>query len=179
MYRGDFMDFFNEWIVKRKKTAQDYMSVVITVMVAIMILYGILLQFMMNNLIYFIPVEIAIVIYVAYKIIASMNVEFEYFVTNGDLDIDRIVSKKRRKKLVRIKLKDVEYFAPFEDEHIKVAEDVGIKKIIDASSSLDAPRLHFVIYYNNSEKTCLLFEPTDEMIENFSNYIPRALNHVL
>ena len=35
------MDFFNEWIVKRKKTAQDYMSVVITVMVAIMILYGI------------------------------------------------------------------------------------------------------------------------------------------
>ncbi len=173
------MDFFNEWIVKRKKTAQDYMSVAITVMVAIMILYGIVIQFVAGKLIYFIPVEIALVIYVVYKIITSMNVEFEYSVTNGDLDIDRIVSKKRRKKLVRIKLRDVEYFAPFEAEHIKVAEDISIKKIIDASSSIDAPRLYFVIYYNNSEKTCLLFEPTDEMIKNFSYYIPKALNHTL
>ena len=31
------MDFFNEWIVKRRKTAQDYMSVIITVMVTSMV----------------------------------------------------------------------------------------------------------------------------------------------
>ena len=173
------MDFFNEWIVKRKKTAQDYMSVIITVMVAIMALYGVVIQFLMGKVIYFIPVEIAVVIYVAYKIIISMNVEYEYSVTNGDLDIDRIVSKKRRKKLVSIKLRDAEYFAPFEDEHIRVAEDTSIKRVIDASSSIDAPRLYFIIYYNNSEKTCLLFEPTDEMIENFSHYRPRSLNHTI
>ncbi len=173
------MDFFNEWIVKRKKTAQDYMSVIITVMVAIMALYGVAIQFMLGKLVYFIPIEIAVVIYAAYKIIASMNVEYEYFATNGDLDIDRIVSKKRRKKLVSIKLRDVEYFAPFEDEHIRIAEDTSIKRIIDASSSIDAPRLHFVIYYNNSEKTCLLFEPTDEMIENFSLYVPKSLNYTI
>lgn len=173
------MDFFNEWIVKKKKTAQDGMSVAITVMVAFMFFYGILLQFMAGKLVYLIPVEIAVVVYGAYRIISSMNVEFEYFVTNGDLDIDKVISKKRRKKLIRIKLRDVEYFAPFEDEHIKAAEDPSIKKIIDASSSLDAPRLYFAIYYNNSEKTCLLFEPTDEMIENFSHYIPRSLNYTL
>ena len=171
------MDFFNEWIVKRKKTPQDYMSIAITVMLSLMIIYGILLQFMVGKLMYLIPVELAVVIYVAYKIVASMNVEYEYFVTNGDLDIDRIVSKKRRKKLISIKLRDVEYFAPFEDEHIRVAEDLSIKKIIDASSSIDAPRLYFIIYYNNSEKTCLLFEPTDEMIKNFAHYVPKSLNH--
>lgn len=173
------MDFFNEWIVKKKRTAQDVMSVIITIMVALMFLYGILLQFIAAKFVYLIPIEIAIVIYCSYRIISSMNVEFEYFVTNGDLDIDKVVSKKRRKKLIRVKLRDVEYFAPFEDEHIKVAEDSTIKKIIDASSSLDAPRLHFAVYYNNSEKVCLLFEPTDEMIENFSHYIPRSLNHTL
>lgn len=173
------MDFFNEWIVKKKRTAQDVMSVIITIMVALMFLYGILLQFMAAKLRYFIPVEIALIIYLAYRIISSMNVEFEYFVLNGDLDIDKVIAKKRRKKLIRIKLRDVEYFAPFEDEHIKVAEDSSIRKIIDASSSIDAPRLYFAIYYNNSEKVCLLFEPTDEMIENFSHYIPRSLNHTL
>lgn len=173
------MDFFNEWIVKRRKTAQDYMSVAITVMVTCMVLYGIMLQFMAYKLVYFIPVEIAVVLFIAYKIIASMNVEYEYSVTNGDIDVDRVISKKRRKRMVSVKLRNVEYFAPFEGEHIRVAEDTSIRRIIDASSSLDAPRLHFVIYYNNSEKTLLLFEPTDEMIENFSHYVPRSLNHTL
>lgn len=173
------MDFFNEWIVKKRKTAQDIMSVIITVMVAFMLLYGIFLQLLAKKFAYLVPMEIAVVIYIMYRIISSMNVEFEYFATNGDLDIDKIVAQKRRKKLARIKLRDVEYFAPFEYEHIKVAEDPSIRKIIDASSSLDAPRLYFAIYYNNSEKICLLFEPTDEMIENFSHYIPRSLNHTL
>lgn len=173
------MDFFNEWIVKRRKTAQDYMSVAITVMVTCMVLYGIMLQFMAYKFVYFIPVEIAVVLFIAYKIIVSMNVEYEYSVTNGDIDVDRVISKKRRKRMVSVKLRNVEYFAPFEGEHIRVAEDTSIRRIIDASSSLDAPRLHFVIYYNNSEKTLLLFEPTDEMIENFSHYVPRSLNHTL
>ncbi len=173
------MDFFNEWIVKRRKTAQDYMSVAITVMVTFMVLYGVVLQFRMAKYMYFIPIEIALVIYIAYKIISSMNVEYEYSVTNGDLDIDKVISKKRRKKMVSLKLRDVEYFAPFEGEHIRVAEDASIKRIYDASSGLDAPRLHFIIYYYNSEKTLLLFEPTDEMIDNFSHYISRSLNHTI
>ena len=173
------MDFFNEWIVKRRKTAQDYMSVAITVMVTCMVLYGVVLQFMMAKYMYFIPIEIALVVFIAYKIISSMNVEYEYSVTNGDLDIDKVISKRRRKKMVSLKLRDVEYFAPFEGEHIRVAEDASIKRIYDASSGLDAPRLHFIIYYYNSEKTLLLFEPTDEMIDNFSHYISRSLNHTI
>lgn len=171
------MDYFSECIIKKKKTAQDVMSVIITIMVTLMAFYGILLQFLAVKFIILIPVEIAVIVYSVYRIISSMNVEFEYSVTNGDLDIDKVISKKRRKKFARLKLRDIEYFAPFGDEHIKVAEDQSIKKIIDASSSIDAPRLHFAVYYNNGEKMCLLFEPTDEMIENFSHYIPRALNH--
>ena len=173
------MDFFNEWIVKRKKTPQDYMSVAITVMIALMVIYVVFLQFLAGKVVFLIPFEIAIVVFAVYKIIASMNVEYEYSVTNGDLDIDKIVAKKRRKKFARVKLRDVEYFAPFEDEHIKVAEESGAKKIYNAASSFDAPRLYFVLYYNNSEKVCLLFEPTDEMIENCSHYVPRSLNFTL
>ena len=48
----------------------------------------------------------------------GVNVEFEYSVTNGDLDIDKVISKKRRKKFARLKLRDIEYFAPFGDDSI-------------------------------------------------------------
>ena len=173
------MDFFNEWIVKKKKTAQDIMSTIIIFLTALLLLYLVLIQFSAGKLIFLVPVEIALIIYVAYLLWSSLNVEYEYSVTNGDLDIDKIVAKKRRKKLVRVKIRDFEYFAPLDDKHIKVAEDPSVNRVIDASSDLDSPNVYFAIYFNNSEKVCLLFEPTDKMIENFADYIPRALNHTL
>lgn len=179
MERGAKMDFFNEWIVKKKKTSQDIMSCVIIVLVALLLLYLVLVQFSAGKLVFLIPVEISIIIYGGYILWTSLNVEFEYVVTNGDLDIDKISAKKRRKKLVRVKLKDFEYFAPLNDEHISVAEDKSVNTVIDASSDIDSPNVYFAIYFNNSEKVCLLFEPTDKMIENFANYIPRSLNHTL
>ena len=36
-----------------------------------------------------------------------------------------------------------------------------------------------MIFFNNSQKVCLLFEPTMEMIENFAHYVPRTLNHTI
>ena len=173
------MDFFNEHIVKKKKTAQDVMSRIIIILVAFMLFYLVLVQLGAGKLVFLIPVEIAVIIYAGYILWASLNVEFEYSVTNGDLDIDKIVSKKRRKKIVRTKIKDFEYFAPLNDEHISVAEDKSVNTVIDASSDLDSPNIYFAIYFNNSEKVCLLFEPTDKMIENFAHYIPRSLNHTL
>ncbi|MEE1043164.1 MAG: DUF6106 family protein [Clostridia bacterium] len=173
------MDFFNEWIVKKKKNIQDIMSIIIIFFTALLFLYLVLVQLGAGKVVFLIPVEIALIAYVAYYLWSSLNVEFEYSVTNGDLDIDKIVAKKRRKKLVRIKLKDIEYFAPLDDNHINVAEDPSVDKVIDASSDIDSPKVYFAIYFNNSEKVCLLFEPTDKMIENFADYIPRSLNHTL
>jgi len=176
---GVIVDFFAEYIVKKKKAAQDIMSYIIIVMAVFMLLYLVLIQFGAGKLVFFIPVEIALIIYAAYVLWSSLNVEFEYIVTNGDLDIDKIVAKKRRKKLLRIKMRDVEYFAPLNDQHIHVAEDKSVDTVIDVSSTIDSPDVYFAIYFNNSEKVCLLFEPTDKMIENFANYIPRSLNHTL
>lgn len=173
------MDFFNECIVKKKRTSQDTMSSIIIVLVAVMLLYLILIQLSMGKVVFLIPVEIAIVIYCSYRLWTSLNVEFEYSVTNGDLDIDKITAKKRRKKIVRVKLKDFEYFAPLDDKHISVAEDKSVNKVIDVSSDIDSPNVYFAIYFNNSEKICLLFEPNEKMIKNFADYIPRSLNHTL
>ena len=173
------MDFFNEWIVKKKKNAQDIMTIIVTVMAAFLILYLILIQFSLGSLVVLIPIELALVVFGVYAVISSLNVEFEYSVTNGDLDIDKITSKKRRKRLVSIKLRDVEYFERLNDLHFSVAEDTSVNTVIDASSSIDSPNVYFAIYYNNSGKVCLLFEPTEKMIENFAHYIPRALNYTL
>ena len=173
------MDFVREIILKKKKSVQDVMSIIITVMVAFMLFYLILIQFATGKLAIFIPIEIAAVIYGMYLAITSLNVEYEYSVINGWMDVDKIIAGKRRKNVAKIEVKNVEYFARFDDKHMGVAEDESVEKVIDATTTIDSPKVYFMIYYNNNKKICLLFEPTDEMIENFSHYVPRSLNHTL
>ncbi|UKI37385.1 MAG: DUF6106 family protein [Clostridiales bacterium] len=38
------------------------------------------------------------VVYGAYILITHFNVEYEYILTNGDIDIDKIIAKKKEKK---------------------------------------------------------------------------------
>lgn len=173
------MDFFSEHIVKRRKTPQDVMSIIISIMVAGILVYGVLLQFLAGKLVILIPFETALIAFGVFLVISSFKVEYEYSVTNGDLDIDKIKSKRGRKNFLRLQLKDVEYFALLDDDNISIAEDRSIKQMFDATSTIDSPNVYFMIFYLNGQKSCLLFEPTEDMIENFAYYIPRSLNHTL
>ena len=166
------MDFFSEHIVKRRKTPQDVMSIIISIMVAGILVYGVLLQFLAGKL-------VILIAFGVFLVISSFKVEYEYSVTNGDLDIDKIKSKRGRKNFLRLQLKDVEYFALLDDDNISIAEDRSIKQVFDATSTIDSPNVYFMIFYLNGQKSCLLFEPTEDMIENFAYYIPRSLNHTL
>lgn len=173
------MDFVREIIIKKNKNAQDIMNIIISLMVAFILFYLMLIQFVSGKLAILIPIEIAAVFYGIFIVISSTNVEYEYSVVNGWLDVDKITSRKSRKNIAKLEIKNVEYFAVFDDEHIPVAEDSSVEKIIDASSNPDSADVYFMIYYNNNQKTCLLFEPDGDMIEHFANYIPRSLNHTL
>lgn len=42
-------------------------------------------------------------LYGGYILITNMSVEYEYIVTNGEMDIDKIIAKRRRKRLITVK----------------------------------------------------------------------------
>lgn len=174
------MDFFKETIYKKKRSATDIMTIIIAILGALLLLRLLTLQIYLqiSLLITLLPLEYAGVIYGAYRIIIGTSVEYEYSVTNDTLDIDKIIARKSRKKILSVSSRSFEYFAPLSEEHKRAFEDSDISKKIDVISGNGAP-LYFAVYYNNSEKTRLVFEPTAEMIENFSRYVPRSLNHTV
>ena len=51
-----------------------------------------------SALIGMLPMVIVLIFYIAYRINTSFDVEFEYILTNGELDIDKITHKRRRKR---------------------------------------------------------------------------------
>lgn len=116
--------------------------------------------------------------YVAYVVIVSRRIEFEYALTNGQLEIDKIVNQKKRKNLIDANCRDFEIMAKVASD--KFDESVkGISEKIIAVSSLDSQDIYFFITNKKEDedekakRVLVLFEPNDKMLKSIKAMIPR------
>ena len=167
------MDKFMEKIVAKRKTAVDFIIIALVISVIMLALFF----FVATNIRIGMGLDLLLLaglIYLGYLIITSRNVEYEYIVTNGELDIDRIVSKRKRKRIFSASSKDFDVIAPVNSSSFTQL-DLSIKNRIDASSSINSPdAYYFTLNYNNN-RTLVIFEPDERMLNNFKLYIPRKV----
>jgi hypothetical protein len=167
------MDVFLEKIVARRKGMADVFIIWgIVVGAIILIILGLSLE-MLGGL-GLGPIIAAGIIYLAYRLITSRNIEYEYIVTNGDLDIDKIISKRKRKRVFSASCKDFEILARIQSQHFN-QEVKSITKKIDASSSINSPNAFFAVLNYKGERTVVIFEPDSRMLDNFKLFIPRKI----
>ena len=99
------MDTFFEQIVPVKKTGKSWLAVIGIWLAAIIIFLAVFLFLGLGSIQLLI---IALAFYFAYKFSGKFNLEYEYIITNGIVDVDKIMSKSTRKRLVSFNLSDVE-----------------------------------------------------------------------
>ncbi len=165
------MDIFLEKIVRRKRTVQDGIfiaGIILSSLLLIMILGSIKI---LSSLIMIIVVGIG---YFAYVFIRGRNIEYEYIVTNGDLDIDMIIAQRKRKRIFTGSCKDFDIVAKMTsgqyDHNMQ-----NIKKRIQAVTAMDSQDVYFISTVKDGEKVIVFFEPHAKMIESFKKYIPRKV----
>ncbi len=167
------MDTFMEKLVTKRKTTVDSLITVGIIFGTIILVMVSLSIPVINQL--GIGIFIAAgLIYLAYRFITSRNVEFEYIVTNGDLDIDRIVSRRKRKRIFSASCKEFEIVSKVKSNSFSQSVQ-SIKNRIDASSSIDSPDAYFATLNYKGEKTLIIFEPDERMLNNFKLFIPRKV----
>ena len=167
------MDAFIEKLVTRKKRAVDYLMTLGLVAGGFIITAIVLLQF--GGILQSFSVLIAIgVIYLAYKLARRTNIEFEYIVTNGSLDIDKIIAMNKRQRIFSAECKEFEVLAkvkgPNYGQHIS-----SIPKKIHAESSADAEDVYFFVLSYKGVRTVVYFEPDRRMLDSFRRFIPRKI----
>ena len=101
------MDTFMEKIVAKKQTPKDMLTkagIIIAIPVVYILIMNIpvISQFLSGLWLFL----IAALIYGGYHLIRSRNIEYEYIVTNGDLDIDKIIARRKRKRIFSANCKD-------------------------------------------------------------------------
>lgn len=169
-------DLFMEKIVARRKTGQDYLKIAGLLIGGFIVLTAIM---MFGGYISFlVPLLLVGLGYGLWYMLSSMNREYEYIVTNGDLDIDMIIARRKRKRVYSGKAKDFELMAKVGSDEYKDALKSG-RTLLDCSSYIQAPDNWFILTEYKNQRLMLIFAPEERMLKAMKRYNPSKIKYTL
>lgn len=163
------MDTFLEQIVKVKLDGKAKGMVVGILVVDALLILGLAFLSLFVS-----PMLLVLVLGTAafgsYKLISLLSVEFEYIITNGDLDIDRITAKSSRKRMMTIKCAKVEKYGEYKGQ-----TPPGSVKNTYFFCNKDSQNLVYMIAPVKDKGMVMVVTELDErMREAVEKFIPRT-----
>lgn len=111
------------------------------------------------------------IMYGGFFLSGNVGVEYEYIITGSELDIDKIIGQRSRKRLLNTDIKRFTAFGRY-TENAKIPQcDTTVDAVYD-----DSEQIYFAVTDHDSYgRTLLLFNPNDETLENIEKSLPREL----
>lgn len=165
------MDTFCEQLITLKKTTSDWFAI-LGYFAASSLLSCAAIYF----LIYFgvIPFALSFLfLFLAYKLSTRHNIEFEYIVTNGIFDVDKITNRTSRKRLLSFSLSNVTTLEKF---NINKLKNVDKKQILFACDKNDANAYLMITQKSGDQPNYLIFSPDDKMKNSITSFLPRFVS---
>ncbi len=157
------MDSFVEQLVRKKKGGRE-IGILVALWLAAVVLVAVLALFLVQ----FLGIMLALVLAVlacwgAWWLSGTQNIEFEYSVTNGELDVDQIVAQRKRKRLLSVSASKAEMLSPYTAE---IAARRFERVLMLAPSPEDAT---FCFTYRSKKygNTLVVFMPDERVLYAF------------
>lgn len=158
-------DIYTEQLVKRKNTGKTMVEKIALILLTMGI-------FVLGMMIPLLELVFLIMIGVDIYLFRSMDVEYEYMYINGNLDVDKIMSKSRRKKVFEMNVSELELLAPSGCPELRPFQ--GLKSM-DFTSGEEGRSVYEMIVLKNGEKKKIMFEPNDTIVDGMRMYAPRKV----
>lgn len=160
-------DTFVEELVVRRNSAVN--ALIMVGMVALGVVIAMVAFLFVTGLF---PAVLAIVVAGVYLGIKFQGVEYEYSFTNGDLDVDKIMAKRKRKRLAELNHKQIKVMAPYTAEYEEVTREYNVSKVVDASAHKNAAGRWFLIYEEqDGTYVFLVFQPSKRLRDAMRKYM--------
>ena len=179
-------DVYMEYIVKRTKGTKEKLgvagiialAVILTFVMIILIFAGALAltQTGFSQFAFSIGlVLIAFMWYFAVFFMKKFNVEYEYILTNSAIDIDKIMSKSQRKRIISFDFAEVEIVANINDDahNAQYKNQAKQVELYDLTGDASSGGVYFVDFTHGGKPARVLFQPTSRMIEAIRKFNPR------
>lgn len=181
-------DVYMEYMVKHKKDMKSKMAVIgifafaaiLSILICMLIMFGAfalagtgISQFAFSIGL----VLIAFLWYFAVFFAKKFDIEYEYILTNGSLDIDKIMSKSQRKRVISLDFSEIEICANIKDDAHNDAYKRGSEniKVYDMTGDIEDGGVYFVDFSNEGVRSRVLFQPTSRMMEAVRRFNPRNI----
>ncbi len=162
------MDTFVEQIVVKRKGGKE-IAIIIGVVFAALLIAAVSVLFLGA----FALLIIAGAGYGAWWLITSQNIEFEYSVTNGDIDIDQIVAQRKRRRIVSVAGQKIESMQPYKPE-----EYVGRtfnRTVIAAPSAAEEGLWCFTYTSKKNGHTLVIFQPEERVLNSLKSGLTKLV----
>ncbi|MBO5279548.1 MAG: hypothetical protein J6B06_08685 [Lachnospiraceae bacterium] len=161
-------DLYSEWIVKKKSPSWAFAAkVALVIVTAILVLLS-----MMGFVILLIPA--VVVGYLTYRLSMNWDLEYEYTFVKGEIDIDKIMAKSRRKRCAVFNMEQAEIIAPEGAHQLDNYKNTPCKTM-DFSSGIAENKKYIMYTSHNNEMVKVILEPSERMLEDMWNTSPRKV----
>lgn len=163
------MDNFHEQLVKKYPGAKDnalkLLIIFVSVAIFVLSITGIVLFG-------FVPLIVigGVGLYAGYFMLGFTVTEYEYAITNNDVDIDKITGKRSRKRLVSFKLSSVTDWGEYNEN---AGSDVDATVLASDNSGYNL--WYVVANTERNGKVMLLFTPDRDTLETMNASVPYQL----
>lgn len=157
-----------ELLVKKKKTPKD--SILKGLMIA-----GIVILVLIGLVIPLVLIAAIALGVLAYFKMPGLDLEFEYLYVNGELDIDKIMSKVKRKRVGSFDISKAEMVAPVKSHELDYYRQSKDLKVVDCSSGDDHANVYGMVIKDEKGMKLVLFEPNQEILDDMRRIAPRKV----
>lgn len=164
------MDHYNEQLVVKNTDGKDILkraAIGLGLLLVILISVFALVMFGLPMLI-IIPIGGC---YLAYLLFTNTFTEYEYIVTNNEMDIDKIVGRRKRKRLITVKLNSVSQWGEYG------GNTIAADATVIATDGRGQDDRYLVAQHDKYGKVAVIFTPSEETLVNINFAVPYSLRN--
>ena len=114
------------------------------------------------------------ILYGAFKLSTMFNIEYEYIVTNGTFDVDKIINKSKRKRILSFELSNV---TRLEKYNPSILNNINTKDVTFACSRGDDNVYLMVAEKEGKNPYYLVLSPNDKIKSVIVKYVPKFISN--
>lgn len=164
------MDNICEQLVEKKKTTTDIVKMVTLSLGLILGAAACMFAAMFLGLSFLVVIAVGLLA-LGVWLVSGMNVEYEYIVTNNEMDIDKIIGRRKRKRMITVDLSKAEDFGKYPPEN-----NVDADTTVHATTGLEKNAHFLLVQHKDHGKVKVIFNPNEKIREAIVREFPNSLS---
>ncbi len=161
-------DQYQEILIKKESKSTDVLiKAALVALTVLLVLGGLFISF-------FLIIPAIAAGFGTYWISGNLDLEYEYLYVNGDIDVDKIMRKEKRKRLGSFPLTELEIAAPTGSHELD--SYLNKAKILDYTSGRKDVPSWSLVYHGENETRILVAELNDATIHDLKKRAPRKVS---